>query len=58
VQNVDTGPHAAVQVRLEGPTFKLLEDWRRRQEKIPARPTAIRQLVLKALAAEQSNGKS
>ena len=48
---------AAVQVRLKGPTFASLENWRRAQDKIPARSEALRQLVEKALvaaAAEQS----
>jgi hypothetical protein len=41
---------AAVQVRLRGPVFTLLENWRRSQPKIPARSEALRILVEHALA--------
>jgi hypothetical protein len=34
--------HAVVRLPLEGPIFVLLEDWRRRQPKIPSRNEAIR----------------
>jgi hypothetical protein len=44
--------NAAVQLRL-GPIFKLVEDWRRRQPKIPHRSEAIRHLLSLALEAEQ-----
>jgi hypothetical protein len=40
---------AAVRLQLEGPIFKLVEDWRRSQRKIPSRNEAIRQLILQAL---------
>jgi hypothetical protein len=44
--------NAAVQLRL-GPIFKLVEDWRRAQPKIPQRSEAIRQLIKRGLEAEQ-----
>jgi hypothetical protein len=40
---------AAVRLALEGPIFALLEDWRRRQPKIPSRNEAIRLLLQRAL---------
>jgi hypothetical protein len=50
---------AAVRFQLEGPIFAQIENWRRRQEKIPSRPDAIRELVKRALCvAEQCNGRS
>ena len=42
---------AAVQVRLDGPLFAELEDWRRAQPKIVPRSWALRQLLERALAA-------
>jgi hypothetical protein len=45
--NVKSG--AAVQLRLKGETFALIENWRRGQTKIPSRAEAIRQLVEQAL---------
>jgi hypothetical protein len=44
---------AAVQVRLKGPVFSSLENWRRAQEEIPPRSEAIRRLVELALGIEQ-----
>jgi hypothetical protein len=41
---------AAVQVRLEGPLYIALENWRRSQPKIPARSEALRALIERALA--------
>src|SRR6516225_6354917 len=35
-------PSAAVRLRLEGPIFALVEDWRRSHEKIPSRSEALR----------------
>ncbi len=46
---------AAVQVRLEGPIFKLVEDWRRNQTKIPSRADAFRELLTRGLEAEQQS---
>jgi hypothetical protein len=43
---------AAVQVRLSGATFTSLENWRRSQQKIPARSEALRILVERALAKD------
>jgi Arc/MetJ-type ribon-helix-helix transcriptional regulator len=45
--------NAAVQVRLSGPEFDSLENWRRAQGKIPPRSDAIRELLKRALEAEQ-----
>jgi len=45
-------PSAAVRLRLEGPIFALVEDWRRSHEKIPSRSEALRLLIELALAAE------
>ena len=42
---------AAVQVRLEGPLFAELENWRRAQPKIIPRSWALRQLLERALAS-------
>ena len=47
---------AAVRLQLEGPTFALVEDWRRSQPKIPSRNEAIRLLLRRAL--EQPPEKS
>jgi hypothetical protein len=44
-------PSAAVRLRLEGPIFALLEDWRRSHEKIPSRSKALRLLIERALTA-------
>ncbi len=43
---------AAVQVRLRGPLYAALENWRRSQPKIPARSEALRHLIEVALFAE------
>ena len=37
--------NAAVQVRLSGPEFVSLENWRKAQEKIPPRSEAIREAI-------------
>jgi len=42
---------AAVRLHLEGPIFRLVEDWRRSQPKIPSRSEALRLLIERALAA-------
>ena len=44
-------PTAAVRLRLEGPIFALVENWRRSHEKIPSRSEALRLLIELALAA-------
>ena len=41
---------AAVQVRLDGPLFAELENWRRAQPKIVPRSWALKQLLERALA--------
>ena len=43
-------PRSAVQVRLTGPLYKALENWRRSRPKIPARSQALRELLEQALA--------
>lgn len=45
---------AAVQVRLDGPLFEQLENWRRSQAKIPPRSDALRILLQRALATAGS----
>jgi hypothetical protein len=42
----------AVNVRMTLNALKSLDDWRRRQEDLPGRPEAIRQLVEFALKAK------
>jgi hypothetical protein len=44
-------PTAAVRLRLEGPIFALVENWRRSHEKIPSRSEALRLLIELALTA-------
>jgi hypothetical protein len=46
----------AVQVRLSGPLFAALEDWRRQQPKLFPRPQALRELLEQALARPQKPG--
>jgi hypothetical protein len=46
---------SAVQVRLEGPLYQALENWRRSRPKIPSRAVALRELLELALA-QQSSG--
>ena len=48
---------AAVQVRLEGPLFAELENWRRAQSKIVPRSWALRQLLERALADDRRSGE-
>jgi hypothetical protein len=50
-------PRAAVRLRLEGPIFALLEDWRRSHEKIPSRSEALRLLIELALAARPDGAR-
>ena len=44
-------PTAAVRLRLEGPIFALVENWRRSHEKIPSLSEALRLLIELALTA-------
>ncbi len=44
---------AAVQVRLKGPLFAELENWRRTQPRIIPRSWALRQLLERALACDR-----
>jgi hypothetical protein len=44
---------AAVQVRLEGPLFEELENWRRAQPKIVPRSWALRRLLERALTEDR-----
>jgi ribonucleoside-diphosphate reductase alpha chain len=48
---------AAVQVRLEGPLFAELENWRRAQSKIIPRSWALRELLERALADGRRSGE-
>jgi hypothetical protein len=50
----DNQQNAAVQLRL-GSLFDLVENWRRSQAKIPPRSEAIRELVRRAIEAEQQS---
>jgi metal-responsive CopG/Arc/MetJ family transcriptional regulator len=43
-----------VQVRLKKCLFDAIETWRRKQETIPSRPEAIRQLLLEAVARQDT----
>jgi hypothetical protein len=54
--NVESG--AAVQLRLKGETFALIENWRRGQAKIPSRAEAIRQLVERALGQAEPDANA
>jgi hypothetical protein len=47
---------AAVRLQLEGPIFRLVEDWRRSQPKIPPRSKAVCLLIEQALTA-RSDGQ-
>jgi hypothetical protein len=42
----------AIHARVREPLFGAVESWRRRQEKIPPRAEAVRQLIERGLAAE------
>jgi hypothetical protein len=53
MKNIPNTPNAAVQVRLDGTIFKLVEDWRRGHEKIPARSDAFRELLSLGLEASR-----
>ena len=44
---------ATVQVRIGGELWKLVENWRRSQDKIPRRSEAVRTLIEQALAPKQ-----
>jgi hypothetical protein len=47
-------PLVAVQIRFSEALLDALEGWRRRQRIIPSRPAAIRALLLKSLADDDS----
>jgi hypothetical protein len=53
----DNPRNAAVQLRL-GSLFNLVENWRRSQAKIPPRSEAIRELVRRAIEADQQHAAS
>ena len=50
-------PSAAVRLRLEGPIFELVENWRRSHEKIPSRSEALRLLLELVLAARPGGSR-
>ena len=45
----DADGHTAIQVRINGRLFLLVEDWRRRQPQIVSRAVALRTLLEQAL---------
>jgi len=45
---------SAVQVRLRGPLYERLENWRRAQRTIPPRSEALRELIDRALTADEA----
>jgi hypothetical protein len=49
---------ADVRLKLNGPIFLAIENWRRSQERIPCRSEAVRQLVEQALAAAPQRGSA
>jgi hypothetical protein len=51
--DISAQPGAAVQVRLKGPLYQALENWRRSQPKIPPRAEALREILERALAEHQ-----
>jgi hypothetical protein len=52
MQDIHKEPAGAVFVRLPGPVFRALEDWRRHQPDIPHRSQALRRLIEKALNSD------
>jgi hypothetical protein len=59
MDDTNASTRAAVQVRLEGPLYQALEDWRRSQPRIPARSEALRELLERALAEHSdADGKA
>ena len=44
----------AIHVRLRGPLYDQLENWRRAQPKIPTRSDALRLLIERALATAEA----
>jgi hypothetical protein len=57
IMQYDNSRDAAVQLRL-GSLFDLVENWRRSQAKIPPRSEAIRELVRRAIEADQQHAAS
>ena len=55
--NDPTKGGSAVQVRLQGPLYEALEDWRRSRPKIPSRAVALRELLERALG-ELAQGRT
>jgi len=49
----DSGRRQPVNARYDQLLLKRVDDWRRRQPKIPARSEALRELVRRALNAEE-----
>jgi hypothetical protein len=47
-------PNTAIQVRLRGPLYMALENWRRSRPTIPARSEALRELIERALENGQT----
>jgi hypothetical protein len=58
VEHNSAKAEAAVQVRLSGPLFTALEDWRRRQPKLLPRSEALREILKQVLVRRgQANRK-
>jgi hypothetical protein len=49
-QSAPTENSTEVHLRLDDDLARELEEWRRRQNKIPSRPAAVRRLMARALA--------
>jgi len=54
MDNANADTRSAVQVRLEGPLYQALENWRRSRPKIPSRAVALRELLELGLAQQPS----
>ena len=50
----DSGKLYPLQTRVRGSLYERLENWRRAQAEIPARSDAMRKLLDRALAAEET----
>jgi hypothetical protein len=60
VQQMHSSPNASADVRLKlnGPIFVAVENWRRSQQKIPCRSDAIRQLVQQGLGDAERHDRA
>jgi hypothetical protein len=53
-QSAPTEKSTEVHLRLDDDLARELEEWRRRQNKIPSRPAAVRRLMARALADQMA----